>query len=235
MDNTTPPRPAWHYNEFVQTGVDLDDADMVEDYDHRQGSDSEEENRLIATLGIAAGDTVVDLGCGTGSFALAAARHGARVTAIDVAANMLRYVARAADANGLTNLQTLQGGFLSWQPAAASIDVVVCRFALHHLPDFWKQIALNNIANALAPGGTLFLRDVVFSFPAAEYETHINAWIDAMPQRSGFSREEFETHVRDEYSTFDWILHGMLQRAGFTVREHNIHAPQYADYLCSRR
>jgi len=36
-------------------------------------------------------------------------------------------------------------GFLTYkQEAAATVDVVTTRSALHQLPDTWKQVALNN-------------------------------------------------------------------------------------------
>ena len=83
-------------------------------------------------------------------------------------------------------------------------------FALHHLPDFWKQVALIRLARALNPSGVLYLRDVVFSFDPPSYETAINEWVERMPTLSGFLRAEFETHVREEFSTFSWILWGLF-------------------------
>ena len=59
----------WQYDEFVQSGVNLDDAQTVAEYVARQGSKPAAEIELIAAPGIQPGDTVVDLGCGTGSFA----------------------------------------------------------------------------------------------------------------------------------------------------------------------
>lgn len=70
-------------------------------------------------------------------------------------------------------------------------------------------------AGMLRPGGKLYLRDVAFSFRPAEYERAISAWIEHMPRVTGFSREEFETQLREEHSTFKWVLDGMLERAGF--------------------
>lgn len=193
-----PSRPlrGWHYDEFAQVGIDFENAEQVAAYDRDQGSDPAAETALIEQLGIRAGHVVVDLGCGTASFATAAARGGAVVHAVDVSAAMLDAARRAADARGVTGMRFHRAGFLSFDPEPASIDFVVTRFALHHLPDFWKQVALMRVHQMLRPGGTLFLRDVCFSFDAADWERGIDAWVERMPRESGFAREDFETHVR---------------------------------------
>lgn len=228
-------RPAWLYDEMRQVGVDFEDADLVDRYDARQGSDRAAERRLVERLGIAPGQRVVDLGCGTGSFAREAARAGARVRAVDVSQAMLAFVREAGAREGLQHLQVEHAGFLTFEAPEGSIDVVVSRFALHHLPDFWKQVALLRLHRALAPAGLLHLRDVVFSFEAARWETAVEGWIGRMPQASGFSREDFEMHVREEYSTFAWVLEGFLERAGFEILERAHPAPEYAEYLCRPR
>jgi hypothetical protein len=84
------------------------------------------------------------------------------------------------------------------------------------------------------PFGKLFLRDVAFSFPPREYERAITAWIKRMPGLSGHARAEFETHVREEHSTFARVLHGMLERAGFEIVESRLPHPEYAEWICRR-
>ncbi|MBB5687411.1 class I SAM-dependent methyltransferase [Sphingobium boeckii] len=64
---------------------------------------------LIDDLGIGAGMDVLDLGCGDGTTAVPAARRGANVTGIDIAANLVAAGnARAAQA-GLANLRFQEG------------------------------------------------------------------------------------------------------------------------------
>jgi hypothetical protein len=41
-------------------------------------------------------------------------------------------------------------------------------------------------------------------------------------------------HVRDEYSTYTWILSGLLNRAGFEVEHHVTPSPMYAEFVCRR-
>ena len=91
------------------------------------------------------------------------------------------------------------------------------------------------VASMLRAGGRFFLRDVVFSFAAGDYEAGAERWISEMTGRgAGWPREAFETHLRDEHSTYAWIMRGLLERAGFAVEEDRW-APAYADYDCRLR
>jgi hypothetical protein len=57
----------------------------------------------------------------------------------------------------------------------------------------------------------------------------------AKPAGEGFTLSDFETHVREEYSTFGWIIEGMLTRAGFEIEQANYLTPEYAQYVCRKR
>jgi putative AdoMet-dependent methyltransferase len=225
--------PNWLYDEFKHIGVDFADADQVRRYDARQQTNLEREQKLVARLGIAAGDIVVEFGPGTGAFSLAAAMNGAKVFAVDISQAMLDYAAAKAAEMKLDTIEFIQSGFLSYRHQAAPPDFVVTKFAFHHLPDFWKAIAIRQIYAMLKVGGQFYLRDVVFSFAPQDYEANIEAWINAVASETGdgFSRADFEMHVRDEYSTYGWILEGMLRQAGFSVHT-NYESPTYAEYVC---
>src|SRR3989442_11336867 len=60
------------------------DADYVAAYDEKSPTDWSEDVATLQALGIGPTSTVVDLGAGTGTFALAIAPHVARVVAVDV-------------------------------------------------------------------------------------------------------------------------------------------------------
>ena len=227
--------PVWYFDESKMAGVDFEDAAQVEVYDCNQTSSTpEKEQALVTRLGISSGHTVVDLGAGTGTFALEAALAGASVHAVDVSQAMLTYAQSKAQKAGATNIKFHQAGFLTYEHQDHVADFVVTKNALHILPDFWKIIAFLRIAALLKPHGVFYLRDVIFSFPPAEYETSINEWIKqvAKPSGEGWTAKDFEMHVREEHSTFAWIIEGMLTRAGFNITEANYHTSTYAEYLC---
>lgn len=225
--------PAWHYDELRQIGTDFENPDEVAAYDQRQGSDPAKEHALIERLNLGHDDRVADLGCGTGSFALAAATVCRAVHAVDVSTAMLDHVARKAAGAGLDGLTCHHAGFLTFAPPDP-LDTIVTRYALHHLPDFWKAAALRRLAAMLKPGGRLYLEDVVFSFAPESYRNGVEAWIKRMagPDKTQFSDAQFATHVREEYSTYAWILEGLLLRSGFRVLEADTSDPAYGIYLC---
>lgn len=92
------------------------------------------------------------------------------------------------------------------------------------------------MAATLKYGGVLYLKNVIFSFPPNEYQSHIDNWIQraAKPPGEGFTIADFEMHVREEHSTFAWIIEGMLNRAGFEF-ESNYLSPTIAEYICQKR
>ncbi|MEU6540590.1 methyltransferase domain-containing protein [Streptomyces sp. NPDC047000] len=234
--DTTRPRPAWLFREYEPVGVDLGTPEAVAAYDRNQGTDPGADDALLDRLGVGAGTRLVDLACGTGSLVVQAARRGAEAHGVDVSAEMLAFARARADRADV-HAYWHRAGFLDYAHRAAPADVVTTKAALHQLPDFWKQQALLDAAALLRPGGTFYLWDVVFGFPPADAAERLQQWIDsvASPENQGFTRTDFETHVREEFSTYSWILEGMLERAGFDIVSHTSLSPTHGEFLCRRR
>jgi SAM-dependent methyltransferase len=193
-------------------------------------TDWSEDVQALLEVGVGATSTVVDLGAGTGSFARAIAPHVARVVAVDVSEPMVA----AMRTHGL---EAVRAGFLSYEHQGDAPDAVFTRNALHHLPDFWKAIALERIARMLRPGGVLRLRDLIYSFEPQEASGAISSWLArafANPAR-GWTAQELAEHVREEHSTFTWLLEPMLERSGFEIRDRSSSPDRiYAAYTCVR-
>ena len=226
--------PRWFMDEVAHAGREHLDPTYVPTYDQKAGTDPREDLVLLQHFNLNQSHTLVDLGAGTGTFALAAARLCRRVVAVDVSPDMLAVLQEKLERSGIANVESVQGGFLSYDHHGEPADFVYSRHALHHLPDFWKAIALVRIAAILKPGGVLFLRDLVYSFNPDEADAAIESWLGgaSADARSGWTRAELETHLREEYSTFNWLLEPMIERAGFTIRDEQHHASIYAAYTC---
>lgn len=230
--------PGWWPDELAHAGDEHLDPEYVAIYDRKSATDPTEDIDLLRGLGMDETSIVVDLGAGTGTFALAAAPFCRRVVAVDVAPAMLATLREKAERSGVTNLEVAHAGFLTYEHHGEPADIVYSRNALHHLSDFWKALALERIAALLRPGGVLRLHDLVFSCEPHEAGAVVESWLSGAKQRpeDGWTRSELETHVREEYSTFSWLLEPMIERAGFEIREASYRPTRtYAAYTCVKR
>jgi ubiquinone/menaquinone biosynthesis C-methylase UbiE len=225
----------WMLDELAHAGPEHLDPAFVAGYDRKQGyPDPAGDLAILREHGIGGTATVVDLGAGTGRFALAAAPQVGRVVAVDVSPAMLAVLQDRVAGAGLRNVECVLAGFLSYEHTGAPADAVFTRNALHQLPDFWKALALQRIANLLRPGGVLRLHDLIFDFQPAEAGAALHAWLEgavADPER-GYTRDDFAEHLRTEFSTFRWLLEPMLAAAGFTLVTADFNLSIYGAYTC---
>lgn len=104
---------------------------------------------LRDTLGLRAGQTVADLGAGTGKFTRRLVDTGAHVIAIEPVAAMREKLAAT-----LAHADVRDGSAQAIPLADASVDAVVCAQAFHW---FANAAALTEIRRVLKPGGRLGL------------------------------------------------------------------------------
>ncbi|GAB2611989.1 bifunctional 2-polyprenyl-6-hydroxyphenol methylase/3-demethylubiquinol 3-O-methyltransferase UbiG [Novilysobacter erysipheiresistens] len=109
----------------------------------------------VATRHPLAGSRVLDVGCGGGLLSEALAGEGARVTAIDLAPELVK-VARLHRLESGTEvdyqLQSVES-LAAEQPG--SFDAITCMEMLEHVPD--PGSIINACATLLKPGGRVFL------------------------------------------------------------------------------
>ena len=221
-------------DELALAGREHVEPAAVAVYERKARFDPESDLALLRKYGLGRDSTVVDLGAGTGVFGFAAARVARRVIAVDVSPAM----ADTWRSKWVANVECVNAGFLTYEHMGEPADFVYTRNALHHLPDFWKAVALTRIASMLRPEGVLRLRDLVYSFGPSEADALLEAWIASggSDSSAGWTRDELRAHVRDEHSTFGWILEGMLQRAGFDIEEACYDDSKiYAGYVAIKR
>lgn len=106
------------------------------------------------------GVDVLDVGCGTGSLSLLAAEHGHRVTAIDLAPEMVALARRKLAGH---DARVLVADASAPPIAHASTDVVLARHLLWTLPD--PVTTLRRWVRLLRPGGHLVLVEGCWDVP----------------------------------------------------------------------
>ena len=113
---------------------------------------------MLELLGSRAGETVLDVGCGTGSFAvmLKAASPDVAVIGVDPDIEALA-IARAKAAEAGVSIDWRQGFARDVEPAAA--DAVVSSLMFHQVPMTEKRAGLAAMHAALRPGGRLLVAD----------------------------------------------------------------------------
>src|SRR3977135_2819028 len=163
----------WYYNERRQIGLDSAVASI---YDRHDDSDLRA-RAALTMLGVQRGWRVADIGWGHGGLACQGALMGAEVDAIDISPAMLA-LAEIQARDRKVAIRTQPAGLLSFAYQPNSYDLIVSEFALHHLPDFWKAVALARILAALKPGANFYLRDIVFVSMPDGVDRDVEAWAD---------------------------------------------------------
>ncbi len=118
--------------------------------------------RLVELADLGAGDSVLDVGCGTGALALAAeARVGTtgRVCGIDPSPEMVARARRKAARRG-AHVRFENAAVEALPFADRTFDVVLSTLMLHHLTDEGRQDGLAEIARVLKPGGRFLAVDI---------------------------------------------------------------------------
>lgn len=216
----------WYYTQRRQVGLDTAVASI---YDVSEDSDVRA-RQALTMLGAKPGWRIADIGCGNGVLATEAALLGAEVDAIDISPAMIG-LAEIYARDRRARIRTQPAGLLSFAYQPNSYDLIVSEFTLHHLPDFWKAVALSRIFNALKPGANFYLRDMVFVSMPDGIDRDVEGWADFSIKNHDFERESVITHMRDEYSTFGWVMERMLTETGFTLVSADYHAPLHGTYL----
>lgn len=116
------------------------------------GQDARWKRTLIELAGVRRDEYVLDLACGTGDIAFAAAAKGARVVGLDLTHRMLQLASRKP---GSVSFLTGDMTRLPFRPAR--FDLVTTGYGLRNVPDL--DAAIDEIARVLRPGGRLLSLD----------------------------------------------------------------------------
>ena len=111
---------------------------------------------VVGFSGAPDGSSVLDVATGTGSQAIAFARSGYTVTAIDLSEAMLG-VARKKAGSGTVRFEA--GDATRLRFGTDSFDVVTTSFALHDMPPSIRERVLQEMVRVARPGGTILIVD----------------------------------------------------------------------------
>lgn len=231
--------PEWYYDEFTQSGTDYTKEEEVLSYDEKMLKIRDIQNEVETMrklIDLQPGDSVLEIGCGTGEFSIGLSKHCRTVLALDISPSMLEFAREKAKSRNRENIRFIHGGFLSFESEGEMFDAVVSQLVLHHLPDFWKLIALKRINSMLKPCGRFFLKDVVFSSEVENYDSFFYKILETIPEEARDDiGGEIIVHIREEFSTFDWVMEGLIENAGFNIEESNYQDGFMATYLCKKQ
>lgn len=166
---------------------------------------------LLAHSGIAPGEHVLDVACGTGVVALAAFDRvgpAGRVVGLDINAAMLAAAGGVTPASA-ASIEWISGNALAMPFAEATFDVVLCQHGLQQIPD--RAAALHEMHRVLKPGG----RAAVLVWTEIEHNPAMHALATALerhisPEAGRNRRNPFSLSDPDD-------LHALLTAAFTSV------------------
>lgn len=114
--------------------------------------------RVIAALGIKPGQSIADIGAGTGYFSVRLARSAGTPTvyAVDIEPSMVAYLQGRAAKEGLKNLRAVQAA-ADGPNLPEPVDTVLIVDTFHHIPN--RVAYFTALKRSLKPGGTLAIVD----------------------------------------------------------------------------
>lgn len=157
---------------------------------------------------------VLDLGCGLGNLALAAARRGCRVVAIDGSPTAVEHVKAVAHSEGL-DVDCEEADLADYE-IGASYDMVLAVGLLMFFPEERARRLLQEIKGAVAPGGIAAVNVLVqgttylemfdpsgyFLFDAEELQSAFDGWKtlafeEQISPAAGQTRKVFRTIIAE--------------------------------------
>lgn len=167
-------------------------------------------------------DTVLDLGCGTGSLALELAPHVERVHSVDVSGGMIAIAKRKAAAAGVENIQFHRQPVAELSAFAAGSFDVVCAFNILHLVDDIEMVN-RRVWELLRPGGHFVSTTPCLGESAVPFGPIITVmrWLGKAPRVHIFTVGELQTS---------------MERAGFVrVRRERVSGDRKIGFLLAER
>lgn len=160
---------------------------------------------MLTTTGVRPGDTVLDLGCGAGSY-FAALRQAVgaegRIVGLDSSAKMLGRARRRVARGHWDNVELVHANATTADLGTNRFDAVFAMYSLSAMPDI--AAAVHRAHTALRPGGRMFVADVRLApgGPAAPLIRLLRATYRLVADATG---DDVVPVVRDTFHTMDQV------------------------------
>jgi SAM-dependent methyltransferase len=116
---------------------------------------------LVSLAGLAPGDRVAEIGCGTGQATVPLAERGLAITAVELGAGLAAAARRRL--TGFPSAEVLTTSFEDWEPRDAPFDAVAAFSSLHWID---PQLRYAKPAALIEPGGTMIVSGCRWARPA---------------------------------------------------------------------
>jgi ubiquinone/menaquinone biosynthesis C-methylase UbiE len=178
--------------------------DLIASYEQYAGTVAE----VLRGAPLAERNCALEIGPGDGSFLLELAPQFKQVLALDIEAAMLDQARAKATAEGLKNIEFIQGDTSTNRLDKLQADCVVINMVLHHTPDPGQ--VLKDAAGCLAPGGVVLVTDLCHHDQGWARENCGDLWLGFDPAK--LTEWAAEAGLDDIASVF------LAQRNGFQVQ-----------------
>ena len=158
----------------------------------------------------------LEIGCGTGSTALAHAPFVDHITAVDLSPNMIKIARAKADAAGVSNASFSVAAIESLEAEDGAYDVVFGLSLLHLVAD---AIAAKRIRQWLKPGG-LFISNTARLDDGCRWLRLIAPparWLGRFPDLTFFGEDQLLEEMRGAGFEIDWRWRPARRKASFIV------------------
>lgn len=163
---------------------------------------------------------IADIGCGGGNYMvkLTSLLPNVDVTLVDLSANMLATAARRVNYNISGNVTTIQSDFREMKLEKNAYDVIVAATSLHHLRTEaeWEQV-FAIIYNALKPGGSFWINDVIIEENQVLDQYMYQNWLRIITDNLGKETADYiaeQFAIEDTPQTLNFQL-DLMKKLGF--------------------
>jgi demethylmenaquinone methyltransferase/2-methoxy-6-polyprenyl-1,4-benzoquinol methylase len=175
-------------------------------------------NSAIKNIGVAPGDNILDLGCGTGRNAklmLDYAGKEGKLTGLDISEDMEKQFLQKFDGN--PNVAFVNQRIDKLFTLEEKFDKVFISFVIHGFPHEVRSTVIKNALNNLKPGGAFYILDF------AEFD------MAKMPFHHRIIFKKIECKYAFDYIERDWKE--ILTEAGFTDFKESFYLKKYVRLL----